>query len=159
VIFMPEPPMAKKKHRPKGNGRPKRWARSRPSPQWPLRRQHASPHRRKTWQEAAGQQETAVRLEQLPPGIDFPEGFPEPIAYDAARQLLIYRGLMTHDSYAYLRLLSADRAYLAAVDQLREATCRLYAQPTQPHFSRRWWLWLLLAVILVASLVAWWQLR
>jgi len=151
--------MAKKKHRPKGNNRPKRWGRSRPGPQWPVLRKRASPHRRKTWHEAAGQQETAVRLERLPPGLDFPEDFPEPIAYDAARQLLVYRGLMTHDSYAYLRLLSVDRAYLAALDQLRETTCRLYAQPAHTHFSRRWWLSLLVAVLLAVLLVAWWWLR
>src|SRR5438128_1455530 len=140
--------MAKKKHRPRSKG-PK-GCRSRPRPRWPLSRQRASPHRHKTWQEAAGQRETAARLERLPDGLDFPEGFPEPIAYDALRQLLVYRGLMTHDSYAYLRLLSVDPAYLAALDQLRETTCRLYAQPALLHFSRRRWLWFLLAVLLLS---------
>ena len=51
------------------------------------------------------------------------------------------------------------RAYLAALDQPRETTCRLYAQPTLRHFSRRWWLWLLVAVLLAVSLAAWWWLR
>src|SRR5438105_15452753 len=113
--------MAKKKHRPKGKG-PKGWGRWRPSPQRPLVRQRAAPQRYKTWQEAAGERETAAQLERLPPGVHFPEGFPQPIAYDALRQVLVYRGLMTHDSYAALRLLSVDPAYLAALDQLREPT-------------------------------------
>src|SRR5438128_1642419 len=82
-------------HRLNGKG-PKGWGGSRPSPRWPLLPKRASPHRYKTWQEAAGQRETAVKLERLPPGLDFPEGFPEPIAYDAVRRLLVYRGLMTH---------------------------------------------------------------
>jgi hypothetical protein len=150
--------MAKKKRRPKGKG-PKRWGCSRPSLEWPRSPKRASPPRYKTWHEAAGKRETTAKLERLPPGLDFPEGFPEPMTYDALRQLLIYRGLMTHDSYAYLRLLSIDPAYLAALDQLRETTCQLYAQPALPHFGRRTWLWLLVTVLLLFSLVAWWWLR
>ena len=150
--------MAKKKHRHKGKG-PKRWSHSRPSLERPLSPRRASAPRYKTWPEAAGQRETAAKLERLPPGLDFPEGFPEPIAYDALRQLLVYRGLMTHDSYSYLRLLSIDPAYLAALDHLRETTCRLHAQPALPPFSRRRWRWLLVAVLLLLSLVAWWWLR
>jgi hypothetical protein len=150
--------MAKKRRRPKGK-HPKRWSQSRPSFQWPPLRKRASPHRGKTWQEAAGQRETAVKLEGLPPGLEFPEGFPEPIAYDAPRQLLIYRGLMTHDSYANLRLLSGDSAYLTAVDQLREATCQLYAQPALRRFSRRWWLSLVLVLLLTVALATWWWMR
>ena len=106
-----------------------------------------------------GQRETAAKLERLPPGLDFPDGFPEPIAYDAPRRLLVYRGLMTHDSYAYLRLLSIDPAYLAALDQLRATSCRLCAQPALPHHSRRRWLWLPVAVLLLVSLVAWWWVK
>ncbi len=150
--------MAKKKRRLKGKG-PEGWDRSRPSRQGPLVPKRASPHRYKTWHEAAGQRETAVKLERLPPGLDFSKRFPEPIAYDARHQLLIYRGVMTHDSYGYLRLLSGDPAYLAALDQLRETTCRLYARPALPHFSRRWWMWFLMAVLVAVSLVAWWRLR
>src|SRR5207244_4615 len=127
--------------------------------EWARSRKRASPHRHKTWREAQGQRETAAALKKLPPGLEFPEGFPEPIAYDALRQLLVYRGLMTHDSYAYLRLLSIDPAYLTALDQLRETTCRLHVQHALPPFSRRRWQWLLVAVLLLLSLVAWWWLR
>src|SRR5260370_36681306 len=116
--------MAKKKHRPKGKG-PKGWGRSRPSPEWPLSPKRASLHRYKTWQEAAGQRETAAKLERLPPGVDFPEGFPEPIAYAAHRRLLVYRGLLTHDSYAYLRLLGSDPASVPALAHSRETPAHL----------------------------------
>jgi hypothetical protein len=98
-------------------------------------------------------------LETLPPGIAFPEDFPEPIAYDASRQLLLYRGIMSHTSYSYLRQLSGDAAYLTAVDQIRKTSCQLYAQRARPHFSRYGWLWLLGAVLLLASLIVGWRLR
>jgi hypothetical protein len=144
-----------KKRKPKGKP-PNRSGRVRPGPRWPLLSTQASRPRNKTWREAAGQPETAVQLPTLPAGVDFREGFPEPIAYDALRQALVYRGLMTHESYSYLRLLSGDPAYLAALDQLREMTCRLYAQPTRSHSFKRRWLWLLGAVAVAVSLLAWW---
>ena len=72
----------------------------------------------KTWSQAAGLPETAARLEALPPGLDFPADFPEPIRYDAARRLLVYRGFMASASYQFLRGRSADLAYLAALDVL-----------------------------------------
>src|SRR5438105_2318737 len=106
--------MAKKKRKPKGTG-PKGWGRFRPDRPWPRIPKRAAPPRDKPWRQAAGQPETAAKLERLPAGLEFPDVFPEPIAYDPRRQLLIYRGLMTHDSYAYLRLLSVDPAYLAAL--------------------------------------------
>src|SRR5262245_35990694 len=42
-------------------------------------------YRNKTWRDAEGQRETAVRLERLPPNLLFPEDFPEPITYDPGR--------------------------------------------------------------------------
>jgi hypothetical protein len=79
-------------------------------------------YRNKTWREAEGQREATVRLDRLPANLNFPESFPEPITYDPARKVLKYRGLMFSGSYAYLRKLSADPAYLAALDQLFIAT-------------------------------------
>src|SRR5205809_369089 len=74
--------------------------------------------RNKTWKEAAGLHETAARLQQLPAGLAFPEDFPEPITYDVDWKLLLYRGFMYHGSYLFLRQLSADPAYIAALDVL-----------------------------------------
>jgi hypothetical protein len=149
--------MAKKRRKPY-RWAPKGWGRSRnpevkPSPKRIVR------HRYKTWREAAGQREFAVELERLPPGLDFPEGFPEPIAYDAGRKVLVYRGVMSHVSYTYLRQLSIDPAYTAALDQLREASCQAYGPKGQPSSSGRGWWWLLVAVLLVGSLLAWWWSR
>jgi len=75
-------------------------------------------HRHKTWAEAAGLPESAVRLERLPAGVDFPEGFPEPIRFDPRRNRLVYRGFMTSNSYRFLHGQSSDLAYLAALDAL-----------------------------------------
>jgi hypothetical protein len=145
--------MAKKRRKPYVRA-PKGWGGSRnpnpkPSPKPVIR------HRYKTWREAAGEREIAVQLESLPPGADFPEDFPEPISYDAAHKLLVYRGFMSHGSYTYLRQLSIDPAYTAALDQIRETSCQLYRQKGHPPSSRLVWLWLLLAVLLLGSLLAW----
>jgi hypothetical protein len=63
---------------------------------------------------------------------------------------------MSHASYAYLRQLSSDPAYLAAVDQIRNTSCQLYAQNALPPSSKHRGLWVLVAVLLFASLVVWW---
>jgi hypothetical protein len=70
------------------------------------------------WEKAIGKRETMAALDRLPPGLDLGAGVDEPIQYDAARRLLLYRGFMCHGSYVYLRLLSEDLAYLAALDEL-----------------------------------------
>ena len=36
-------------------------------------------HHYKSWAEAAGLPETSARLTRLPPGLNFPDDFPEPI--------------------------------------------------------------------------------
>jgi hypothetical protein len=111
-------------------------------------------YRNKTWREAAGQTETAARLARLPPGLRFPEDYPEPIAYDAARKLLIYRGFMYHGSYTYLRQLSADAAYLAALDQI------YVGSSSSASRAQRRLRWLAVALVLVLVAVgAWWCLR
>jgi hypothetical protein len=79
-------------------------------------------HHYKTWDEAAGLPETAVPLPHLPQGLSIPETLPEPIRYDAERKLLLYRGFMCSASFAFLHALSADTAFLAALDTLYQAT-------------------------------------
>jgi hypothetical protein len=78
----------------------------------------SSSHRYKTWAEAAGLPETAAKLDGLPPGVHFPDDFPEPMRFDPGRKLLIYRGFMSSTSYRFLHGLSADRAFMEALDGL-----------------------------------------
>jgi hypothetical protein len=99
--------------------------------------------------------ETAVSLDHLPPGIDFPPTFPEPIRYDLTRRALTYRGVMLNASYTYLRRLSHDAAYQAALDEL-------YVRSAMPERAARawgWWLLLALVVAGVAALAALWWFR
>ena len=77
-----------------------------------------STHRYKTWAEAAGLPEMAAKLDCLPAGVHFPDDFPEPIRFDPVRKLLIYRGFMSSTSYRFLHGLSADRAFMEALDGL-----------------------------------------
>ena len=119
---------------------------------------HSAPpseaYRNKTWREAEGQKETRVRLDRLPPTLTFPENFPEPITYDPARQQLMYRGLMFSGSYAYLRKMSTDPAYLAALDQLFIGTS------CNPSKTGRWLLMVsALAGVALAAAAVWWRLR
>jgi hypothetical protein len=114
----------------------------------------ASTWRNKTWREAAGQRETAARLSRLPPGLEFPEDFPEPITYDPARKVLIYRGFMCHGSYQFLHQLAGDPAYVAAIDQLYQGSC------APPRSRIRWGgvaAAFLLALVVLAAL--WWWAR
>ena len=111
-------------------------------------------YRNKTWGEAAGQKETVVSLDRLPAELRFPEDFPEPIIYDAARKQLKYRGLMFSGSYSYLRKLSNDPAYLTALDQLFIGTSTANAP------GGRWTL--VIAIVVAVALAvfgAWWYLR
>ncbi len=111
-------------------------------------------YRNKTWRDAEGQKETAVRLERLPPNLLFPEDFPEPITYDPGRHQLKYRGLMFSGSYTYLRQLSHDPAYLAALDQLFIGT----SSPASR--SGRWALLIAAAAGVALTVFAtWWFLR
>ena len=109
--------------------------------------------RNKTWQQAAGLHETASRLDHLPPGLAFPEDFPEPITYDADWKLLLYRGFMYHGSYLFLRQLSSDPAFIAALDVLyQESSC-----PRRSWRGRPWLLAVLMGLGALAA--AWWWLR
>jgi hypothetical protein len=75
-----------------------------------------------TWQKALGGKETTATLAQLPPGVVLGDELGEPIWYDSARQLLAYRGFMCNASYSCLRRLSADAEFLAALEQLYQAS-------------------------------------
>ena len=46
--------------------------------------------RGKTWLDARGLPEAAANLPALPNDLQFPDDFPEPICFDAARKLLLY---------------------------------------------------------------------
>jgi hypothetical protein len=92
------------------------------------------------WLRAAGKPETSAPLLQLPAGLSLAAA-DEPIHFDEARKLLLYRGFMCHGSYLYLRHLSEDLAYLAALDQL-------YVQSASGDSARRG------TGVLVASLAA-----
>lgn len=113
------------------------------------------PPRSKTWCEAAGLKELAARLARLPPGLEFPAAFPEPLLYDSQRQLLIYRGFMSQCSYTYLRQLSTDAAYLVAVDQLYVGSSYTVARASS---TARTWLRLVAAGLLgiLALMGIWW---
>jgi hypothetical protein len=110
-------------------------------------------HCYKTWAEAAGLPETSARLNRLPQGLTFPDDFPEPIHFDAASKRLFYRGFMANASYCFLHALSADSGYVAALDQLYQASS--YVLKPRSGF-RRAWLWLALgATLLVAGALLW----
>ena len=114
--------------------------------------QPAEAYRNKTWTDSEGQKETSVRLDRLPPNLNFPESFPEPITYDSGRKLLKYRGLMFSGSYAYLRKLSTDPVYLAALDQLFIGTA------TTVSHSGRWFLMVAaVAAVALAVFGVWWM--
>lgn len=106
----------------------------------------------KAWEAAAGKKETAVRLKRLPPGVTFVD---EPIHYDEARGLLLYRGFMFHPSYLYLHKLAIDAEYQAAIDQLYLGSA---VEPSQRKYSS---LVKLAASLLVAvaALGVWFYLR
>ena len=114
-------------------------------------------HRYKTWAEAAGLPETSARLERLPEGLELPEGLPEPIRFDPARQRLVYRGFMCSASYSFLRGLSTDTAYLLAVDELFQASSYTL---DNGKGGARVWPWLLGTGCLgMTSAVAWMVFR
>jgi hypothetical protein len=102
----------------------------------------------------ASQRETAVTLDHLPPGLDFPADYPEPIRFDPDHHRLVYLGVMLNASYTHLRRLSHDPAYLAAVDDLYV----LSALPVRSAGGWGWWLLLALALAGVALAGAlWWH--
>src|SRR5215468_11783644 len=115
-------------------------------------------HHYKSLAEPAGLLETSARLSRLPPGLNFPDDFPEPIHFYAARKRLVYRGFMASASYRFLPALSPDLDYIAALDQLyRDSSHALKPRPGR----RRGWSWLMLGagLLAVAAAVVWAQSR
>src|SRR5262245_34299791 len=72
----------------------------------------------RTWQDCAGERESAVPLSFIDETLRFGDDFPEPIRYDSARSVLLYRGLMSHGSFRYLGSLSRDYRYQRALEEL-----------------------------------------
>jgi hypothetical protein len=107
----------------------------------------------KTWAQAAGLPETSTRLDHLPPGLDFPDDFPEPICFDPKRKRLVYRGFMTSLSYRYLHGLSTDIAYIEALDLLFEESA--YTLDRGRGLGRVW-PWLLAASLLLSAMAFAW---
>ena len=91
------------------------------------------------WNDAEGRPQIAASLAELPEGVDFDDGFPEPIRFDAERGRLLYRGFMATSSYRFLLAQSHDLDYLRAINELsNKSTAAL--QPQALH--KRKWPWL-----------------
>ena len=94
---------------------------------------------------------TAVPLERLPEGLEFPDGLRDHISYDSERRLLVFRGYMSSADYYFLRACSDDPEYIQALNELHEKSafevhCRPRIVPV--------WLWALVAAsFLLAGLV------
>ena len=107
----------------------------------------------KAWQNAAGQKEAAARLRRLPPGLSLGDEVGEPIYYDAAHQMLLYRGFMCQASYNFLHKLSLDPEFEAALDQVYMASSSVF---TEGGRSWRWLLLPILALGAIATALAFW---
>lgn len=94
---------------------------------------------------------SAVFLERLPEGLEFPDGLRDHISFDSERRLLVFRGYMSSADYYFLRTCSADPEYIQALNELHEKSafevhCRPQIVPA--------WLWALVAAsFLLAGLV------
>jgi hypothetical protein len=107
----------------------------------------------RTWAACAGLYESEVPLASLDPAVRFDDDYPDPIRYDASRRVLRYRGRMSHASFMRLQVLSNDRSYQRALEQLFVAS----ALPPEARAPVSWVLWPALAAgLLVALLAAGW---
>lgn len=107
----------------------------------------------KVFQGAADQKEVSARLRQLPAGVAFDDQVGEPIYYDAARKVVLYRGFMCQASYNFLHKLSLDPEYEAAIDQIYMASSSALVE------GGRNWRWLVLPVLAlgaIATVLAFW---
>lgn len=107
-------------------------------------------YRDANWDQCAGEPETSVHLDHLPPDVRFDESTPEPIRFDPAKKELHYRGLMYSGSFSYLRNLSKSSNYLLAIDSLY----MLSSQPKKQYHVGRWLL-AATAVALAAAATVW----
>jgi hypothetical protein len=100
----------------------------------------------KTWQNAADQKEVSAKLRRLPAGVTFGDEAGEPIYYDAARKLLLYRGFMCQASYNFLHKQSMDPEYEAAIDQIYMASSSALMD------GGRSWRWLILPILALGAI-------
>ena len=106
------------------------------------------PFRHKTWDQAQGDRQTSAPLEALPSSLQFDDDFPEPIRYDLARRILIYRGFMSYGSFQYLQQLHSDSGYARALDELFRKSGGIEEPP------KRVWQWPVLLAAIGAALAA-----
>ena len=106
------------------------------------------PFRHKTWDQAQGDRQTTAHLEALPSSLQFDDDFPEPIRYDVARRILIYRGFMSYGSFQYLQQLHSDSGYARALDELFRKSGGTIESP------KRAWRWPVLLAAIGAALAA-----
>ena len=59
-----------------------------------------------------------VKLQNLPPNVNFPQDGSSPIQYDAKQKLLVYKSVMPLEERSRLMKLSEDRTYRGAIDTL-----------------------------------------
>jgi hypothetical protein len=104
----------------------------------------------RTWEQCAGLRESQSPLAALDTSVRFGDDFPEPIRYDAARGVLLYRGPMSHASFCFLRGLCDERNYHLSLERLFVATALPPARPVPWRF----WAGAAAAAIVVLSL-AW----
>ena len=102
----------------------------------------------KVYQSAVDQKEVSARLRQLPAGVKFDDEVGEPMYFDAARKLLLYRGFMCQASYNFLHKLSLDPEYETAIDQLYMASSSALVD------GGRRWRWLALPIITLSIIAA-----
>jgi hypothetical protein len=105
--------------------------------------------RGKTWLDAQGLPEVAAKLTALPNDLQFPDDFPEPICFDTARKLLLYRGFMSYSSYRCLRQLHADTEYTRALEELFIASSGVQQPASQ---GSGWWIIVLCLAVASAAL-------
>jgi hypothetical protein len=112
-------------------------------------------YRNKTWAQAAGSREVSAPLAKLPEDVSFPECFPEPIHYDAARHLLMYRGFMTNSSYVELQKLSRNLDYTRALEKLFTASAQ---DPVEQKPATPWIVLGIIGTALVAVATLVWRM-
>lgn len=121
-----------------------------PTPTAPGSPPPAPPGPTRAWEAAAGRPEVAAPLDRLPAGLAFTDATGEPIHFDAAARQLRYRGFMCQASYIYLRNLSPEPPYQAAIDCLYLGTACGATPPRRGVV--RWAILLVLALALALGL-------
>ncbi len=99
--------------------------------------------------------ESTVRLQTLPPGLEFPVALRDRLSFDPVRNRLMFRGFMTKADYDHLRALSGEVAYLRALDQLFRNSS--YERRVVSISAMAWWS-LLVGGCLAGGTVLWYFL-